>query len=56
MALRDVDPKMHLDMEDGTSVQVTGADVYNLISNSGHGILVLTVQYLKQTPRYCQDY
>ena len=32
---RDVDHKMHLDMEDGTSVEVTGADVYNLIFNSG---------------------
>ena len=32
---KDVDHKMHLDMEDGTSVEVTGADVYNLIFNSG---------------------
>ena len=26
---------MHLDMADGTSIEVTGADVYNLIFNSG---------------------
>ena len=32
---KDVDHKMHLDMEDGTSVEVTGADVYNLVFNSG---------------------
>ena len=32
---KDVDHKMHLDMEDGASVEVTGADVYNLIFNSG---------------------
>ena len=32
---KDVDHVMHLDMEDGTSVEVTGADVYNLIFNSG---------------------
>ena len=32
---KDVDHKMHLDMEDGATVEVTGADVYNLIFNSG---------------------
>ena len=26
---------MHLDMEDGASAEVTGADVYNLVFNSG---------------------
>ena len=31
---KDVDHKMHLDMEDGATVEVTGADVYNLIFNS----------------------
>ena len=32
---KDVNKVMHPDMEDGTSVEVTGADVYNLVSNSG---------------------
>ncbi|MDA8897500.1 hypothetical protein N9I83_00525 [bacterium] len=32
---KDVDHTLHLDMEDGSSVDVTGADVYNLIFNSG---------------------
>ena len=32
---KDVNHKMQLDMEDGTTVEVTGADVYNLIFNSG---------------------
>ena len=32
---KDVDHKMHLDMEDGSSVEVTGADVYNLVFKSG---------------------
>ena len=32
---KDVNKVMHLDMEDGTSVEVTGADVYNLVFNSG---------------------
>jgi len=32
---KDVNHTMHLDMEDGTTVEVTGADVYNLIFNSG---------------------
>ena len=32
---KDVDHTLHLDMEDGSSVEVTGADVYNLIFNSG---------------------
>ena len=31
---KDVDLVMHLDMEDGTH-EVTGADVYNLVYNSG---------------------
>jgi len=32
---KDVNHTMHLDMEDGSTVEVTGADVYNLIFNSG---------------------
>ena len=32
---KDIHHVMHLDMEDGASVEVTGADVYNLIFNSG---------------------
>ena len=32
---KDVNHTMHLDMEDGTTVEVTGSDVYNLIFNSG---------------------
>ena len=32
---KDVDTVMNLDMEDGTSVEVTGADVYNLVFHSG---------------------
>lgn len=32
---KDVNHTLHLDMEDGTSHQVTGADVYNLIFNGG---------------------
>ena len=32
---KDIDHVMQLDMADGTSVDVTGADVYNLIFNSG---------------------
>ena len=32
---KDVNKVMHPDMEDGTSVEVTGADVYNLVFNSG---------------------
>ena len=32
---KDVDHTLHLDMEDGNSIEVTGADVYNLIFNSG---------------------
>ena len=32
---KDVDHKMKLDMEDGSTHDVTGADVYNLIYNSG---------------------
>jgi len=32
---KDVDHKMFLDMEDGSTHEVTGADVYNLIYNSG---------------------
>jgi len=32
---KDVDHVMKLDMEDGSSVDVTGADVYNLVFNSG---------------------
>jgi DNA polymerase elongation subunit (family B) len=32
---KDVDTVMKLDMEDGTSVDVTGADVYNLVFHSG---------------------
>ena len=32
---KDIDHVMQLDMHDGTSVEVTGADVYNLIFNSG---------------------
>lgn len=32
---KDINHKMQLDMEDGTTVEVTGADVYNLIFNSG---------------------
>ena len=32
---KDVNKVMHLDMEDGTTVEVTGADVYNLVFNSG---------------------
>jgi DNA polymerase elongation subunit (family B) len=32
---RDVSHLMHLDMEDGSTHQVTGADVYNLIFHSG---------------------
>ena len=32
---KDVDHVMKLDMADGTIVDVTGADVYNLIFNSG---------------------
>ena len=32
---KDVDHVMNLDMEDGTIVDVTGGDVYNLIFNSG---------------------
>ena len=32
---KDVDHKMKLDMEDGSTHEVTGADVYNLIYNSG---------------------
>ena len=35
VASKDVDTVMTLDMEDGTTVEVTGADVYNLIFNSG---------------------
>ncbi len=35
VASKDVNHIMHLDMEDGASVEVTGADVYNLIFNSG---------------------
>jgi len=31
---KDVDTVMHLDMEDGSSVEVTGADVFNLVFNS----------------------
>ena len=38
-------------MEDGNS-GCTGADVYNLVSNSDNGILV-TVQYLKQIKVLC---
>ena len=32
---KDVNHTMHLDMEDGSTVEVTGADVYNLVFNSG---------------------
>ena len=32
---KDVNHVMHLDMEDGTTVEVTGADVYNLVFKSG---------------------
>ena len=32
---KDVNHTMHLDMEDGTNIEVTGADVYNLVFNSG---------------------
>ena len=32
---KDVNHTMHLDMEDGTTHEVTGADVYNLVFNSG---------------------
>ena len=32
---KDVNKPLMLDMEDGTSVETTGADVYNLIFNSG---------------------
>jgi DNA polymerase elongation subunit (family B) len=32
---KDVNHTMKLDMEDGSSIDVTGADVYNLIFNSG---------------------
>ena len=32
---KDVDTVMKLDMEDGTTVEVTGADVYNLVFHSG---------------------
>ena len=32
---KDVNHVMHLDMEDGASAEVTGADVYNLVFNSG---------------------
>jgi DNA polymerase elongation subunit (family B) len=32
---KDVDHTLHLDMEDGSSAEVTGADVYNLIFNAG---------------------
>ena len=32
---KDVDTVMKLDMEDGTSVDVTGSDVYNLVFHSG---------------------
>ena len=32
---KDVNHTMHLDMEDGSSAEVTGADVYNLIFKSG---------------------
>jgi len=35
MINKDVEHVMHLDMEDGTSIEVTGADVYNLIFHSG---------------------
>jgi DNA polymerase elongation subunit (family B) len=35
VASKDVNHVMKLDMEDGTTVEVTGADVYNLIFNSG---------------------
>lgn len=32
---KDINHTMHLDMEDGTTAEVTGADVYNLIFKSG---------------------
>ena len=32
---KDIDHQLQLDMEDGSSVPVTGSDVYNLIFNSG---------------------
>ena len=32
---KDVDHMMDLDMEDGSTHKVTGADVYNLVFNSG---------------------
>jgi DNA polymerase elongation subunit (family B) len=35
VASKDVNHVMKLDMEDGATVEVTGADVYNLIFNSG---------------------
>lgn len=35
MTARDVDHKIWLDMEDGAELQVTGADVYNLVFNGG---------------------
>jgi len=55
---KDVDTVMKLDMEDGTSVDVTGADVYNLVFTVVNlGILVLMVLSLKQTYKVlCQDY
>ena len=35
MMAKDVNHTMNLDMEDGTTVEVTGADMYNLIFESG---------------------
>jgi DNA polymerase elongation subunit (family B) len=32
---KDVNHTMHMDMEDGSTIEVTGADVYNLIFESG---------------------
>ena len=55
---KDVNKLMKLEMEDGSNLDVTGADVYNLISNSGQsGVLVVTAQYLKQILKeLSQDY
>ena len=39
---KDVNTVMKLDMEDGGTVECTGADVYNLVFNSGQlGALVV---------------
>ena len=52
---KDVNTVMKLDMEDGGTVECTGADVYNLVFNSGQPWCISSNGTILKTdfPRYC---